>query len=539
MAARRLARQIPRGSYEVAWEPGLRVPAEDGSALVTDHYLPATGDARPAVLIRTPYGRGFPWDAIYGVALAEHGFHVVIQSCRGTAGSQGTFRWCHDEAADGLAALAWLREQQWFSGVLGTIGPSYLGYTQWALAAQAPPELKAAVVQVGMHRPYDAFYPGGVFALENALVGGVGTAYWRRGFLRMTAAGIRLQARFRRITRTLPLTKAFADAFGSHLPEAAQWLSHPEPGDPYWAQIDLTPSLDKVTVPTALIGGWDDLMLDQTLAAYGALRETGQQVSLLVGPWTHTSVMNEGGTATFGHSLDWLRTHLLGDGINEAPSPVRVHVSGSAEWLDLPDWPPPAQQRAFHLDQGGRLSAEPPGDALPSTVRYNPNDPTPSVGGPILGTRSGAKDNRALEGRPDVLTFTSDLLEHPLDVIGAVRAQLHVSASTPGAHVFARMCDVDAEGRSRNVCDGIIALGPRAPDQVAVVVAMSSTAHRFAPGHRIRLQVSGGAFPRFVRSTGSGEPFATTEALASTDITVWHDQSRPSALIVPVAGEAS
>jgi uncharacterized protein len=536
MALRRISRQIPRGPYDVAWEPGLAVPAADGSAMVTDHYLPVTSETRPTILVRSPYGRGFPWDALYGVALAEHGFHVVIQSCRGTAGSQGTFRWCRDETADGLAAVAWLREQRWFSGVLGTIGPSYLGYTQWALAAQAPPELRAAVVQVGMHKPYEVFYPGGVFALANALIAGVGTAHWQHGFLRMTAASVALQARYRRITRTLPLTRAFADAFGDGLPLAGEVLGHQDPDDPYWQQIDLTPSLPEVTVPTALAGGWDDLMLDQTIAQYRALRAAGQQVALLIGPWTHTSAMNEGGRDVFGYSLDWLRTHLVKDGVNEAPSPVRVRVGGSGEWLDLPDWPPPARQRSWHLDQGGRLRADPPGDAPPSTVRYDPNDPTPSIGGQVLGARAGAQDNRALEARPDVLTFTSEPLERPLQVIGAVRAQLHVSASKPGTHVFARLCDVDDRGRSRNVCDGIVALGPDVPDQVTAIVAMSSTAHQFAPGHRIRLQVSGGAFPRFARNTGTGESFATAKTLASTDITLWHDQSRDSALILPVAG---
>jgi uncharacterized protein len=92
---------------------------------------------------------------------------------------------------------------------------------------------------------------------------------------------------------------------------------------------------------------------------------------------------------------------------------------------------------------------------------------------------------------------------------------------------------VDAAGRSRNVTDGIVRLSPGATGPQAVTVPMSSTAHRFEPGHRLRLQVSGGAFPRYARNTGTGEPVATATGLVPTDIEVFHDQARPSALVLP------
>ena len=104
-------------------------------------------------------------------------------------------------------------------------------------------------------------------------------------------------------------------------------------------------------------------------------------------------------------------------------------------------------------------------------------------------------------------------------------------ASTGRAHIFARLCDVDPGGRSRNVTDGIIRVSP---GQDCVTVAMSSTAYQLGAGHRIRLQVSGGAFPRFARNTGAGEPLATATRLESTDIEVRHDGT--SALLLPVAG---
>jgi uncharacterized protein len=103
----------------------------------------------------------------------------------------------------------------------------------------------------------------------------------------------------------------------------------------------------------------------------------------------------------------------------------------------------------------------------------------------------------------------------------------------PGADGMIRLCDVDTAGRSRNVTDGIVRLSSGATEPQAVTVPMSSTAHRFEPGHRLRVQVSGGAFPRYARNTGTGEPLATAARLVSTDIEVYHDQARPSALVLP------
>ncbi len=81
--------------------------------------------------------------------------------------------------------------------------------------------------------------------------------------------------------------------------------------------------------------------------------------------------------------------------------------------------------------------------------------------------------------------------------------------------------------------DGILRLSPGALAEEAVTVPMSSTAHQFAPGHRLRLQVSGGAHPRSTRNTGAGEPLATATRLVPTGIEVYHDRGRPSALLLP------
>ena len=105
------------------------------------------------------------------------------------------------------------------------------------------------------------------------------------------------------------------------------------------------------------------------------------------------------------------------------------------------------------------------------------------------------RDNRALEARPDVATFTGPELDTDLEVVGRPVVELAHSSDNPHADVFVRICDVDAEGRSRNVSDGFVRLGPPDPVGQVVRVNLDAMAHRFAAGHRIRLLVAGGAHP--------------------------------------------
>ncbi len=535
--ARRLARELPPARCGVAWVPHLEVPGADGVTLLADHYVPLADEDRGTILVRTPYGRGFPWAHLYGVAFAEQGFHVLLQSCRGTGGSTGRHDPFHHEAADGQATVAWLRGQDWFTGRLGTIGASYLGYVQLALAEDPPPELKAAVVQVGISDPAAFVYPGGVFAFANVF-SAVAATFSGPGLLRATRALARLGLRWKRVSRLLPLSQAARQAFGEPVPYLEQCLDHEDPGDAYWREM--APDLSRWQVPTALQGGWWDGALDQTMAQYAALRANGCDVSLLIGPWSHSSAFSKDGLVRVSReALAWMTERLAGVGgtEDEPRAPVQVYVGGSAQWRDLEAWPPQEGTEAWYLNGNGELSREAQAGGreaqaggAESSFRYDPANPTPSVGGQLLSPAAGSRDNRAVEARPDVLVFTSQPLQAPLDVLGPVRATLHLRASHSHAHVFVRLCDVDTEGRSLNVTDGILRLGD---DTETVTVVMSSTAYRFAPGHRLRLQVSGGAFPRFARNTGTGEPLATATRLVPTDVVVYHDQARPSALLLP------
>jgi uncharacterized protein len=543
-------RQLPEPVCNVEVERAIEVPAGDGVTLRTDHYRPLIDGPRPTLLVRSPYGRGFPWDHLYGALFARQGFHVVIQSCRGTGGSGGDYEPFRGEGADGRAAVAWLRQQEWFSGALGTVGASYLGYTQWALAADPPPELGAMVVQVGFDDFHRLLYPGGAFALEATLVGTAAMLSMHRGFPRFLLAMARLLRHHRRVERTLPLINAYPAAFGRRVGYFEQWLAHPEPGDPYWAARRATAAAELIP-PASLLTGWSDVCLDATLALYRRLRDAGREVRLIVGPWNHTSGFNSDMPLFFGEALGWLRAHLCGDRSDLPQQPVRVHVGeigGPGHWRDLPDWPPPEMRaQHLHLHGDGTLAAEPPAHGAVSSLRFDPAAPTPSVGGPSMDSRkAGPQRNNKLEARADVLVFTSAALTEPLDVIGPVSIRLKARASSPHFDVFARLCDVDPQGRSWNVCDGLVRLGdsstavaagtgPGARQWSDITVPMSATAHRFRAGHRLRVQISGGAHPRFARNTGTAEALPTATRLVPVDIEIGHGASEPCVLTLPAA----
>ncbi|WP_329027861.1 CocE/NonD family hydrolase [Streptomyces sp. NBC_01423] len=524
-------RDLPAARHKVGVERGLTVPAADGSPLVTDHYFPRDGGDFPTLLVRSPYGRGVPWSPQYGMLFAEQGFHVVLQSCRGTGGSGGDFHLWRNEAADGLATVDWLREQPWFDGRLGTVGPSYLGYVQWTLALDPPPELKAMVVQVGLHDPYALFHTDGVLNLETALAVGVGMTYQHRGTGPFIRATLRLKRRLKDIVTARPLRGAHEAALGGDVPWLDDVMTHPDADDPYWQGASAGEAADRPGIPTALVTGWHDALVDQTFAQYARLRASGAEAALLVGPWTHTSALRQGWSEVFAESLAWLRAHLCDDPSDLRPTPVRLRTAGAdAAWQDLDAWPLTAATTAWYPTADGHLTRHPPTDTAPlAAFRHDPAAPTPSLGGPLLSTAAGARDNAVLESRDDVLTFTGPVLTEPVTLLGAVSATIGASADTGFADVFSRLCDVDAAGRSTNVCDGLAQVRTPGADPARVSVPMSVTAYRFAAGHRIRWQISAGAHPRYAPNPGTGSSRVETGEFVPVRVTVHAD----SALMLP------
>jgi putative CocE/NonD family hydrolase len=535
----------PTQTHDVVIQRDLRIPMRDGAVLLADHYAPRAGPPRPTVLVRSPYGRRGFWGWLYGRTYAERGFQVLIESVRGTFGSGGTFEPYQHERNDGVDTLAWLRAQPWYSGEVVTAGLSYLGYVQWALAADAGPDLRAisAVVTASDFAPKT--YPGGTFALGDLLNW---TYTISRQEERFGGLGMLLGAHDRAVARAasrLPLRESDVALLGRHVSFFQTFLEH-APGDEWWAPVDRSGDLARVTAPVQLIGGWHDIFLPWQLRDYELLRAAGHTPHLDIGPWTH------GQPASLGYalrqSLRWFRANLGDEPGAQRREPVRLFVMGAGEWREYASWPPSAARTdRWCLRPGGGLapasaSSDPPAGVLPSTYRYNPADPTPAVGGPALqASLAGAKDQRALESRADVLLFTSAPLERDLEVIGPVAADVYVRSSREHTDFFCKLCDVAPGGRSTNVCEGIVRLPTMAAMADAdgvlrVPIDLWPTAYRFRRGHRIRVQIASGAHPRYARNPGTGEPLATATKLLAAEQEVFHDAAHPSAILLPVIG---
>ena len=171
---------------------------------------------------------------------------------------------------------------------------------------------------------------------------------------------------------------------------------------------------------------------------------------------------------------------------------------------------------------GGLKEAVPPPRSTPTAFTYDPADPTPAVGGRVINpTIGGHRDNRRLEERSDVLTFTSTPLVEPLEVVGSPRVELVYETDNPRADFFVRLCEVRQDGRSINVSDGFTRLRPDQPNGT-IQLRLDAIAHRFNPGVRIRLQVSGGAHPRYARNLGTSEDPSTGTRLAPSRHVILH-----------------
>jgi putative CocE/NonD family hydrolase len=517
----------PPLTRDLVVQKDLRVPMPDGVELLADRWAPRVGgEALPTALIRCPYGRSGPlaWGMVR--PLAERGYQVLIQSTRGGFGSGGDFDPMRQERADGLATLQWVVKQPWFGDSIVLVGTSYMGYVQWAVADELPPEVKAMIPHVSESALTLEFLRKDGLSLETPFGWGVmvGSQERRWAILRQPFQAKRV----RRALDTLPLGKADVAAIGHRSDYIQDILAH-DADDAHWAEADHRHRVAKVTVPVSSIGGWYDIFLPGQLRDFQVLQEAGNPARLTIGPWAHIAFNN----AIFVEAVEFGLAHARGEQPPDR-APVRLFVTGQEAWRDFDSWPPsgyPAQR--FHLQPGGGLSGEPAGESEPDRYRYDPADPTPAVGGVRMTRDSGRVDNTALETRADVLTYTTDVLDEDVEVIGEVSAEIWFRSSLPCADVFVRLCDVDPSGLSSNVCDGLTSLSD-ADELSCATIRLWPTAHRFKRGHRIRVQVSSGAFPRYARNPGTGDPPATAVTLRAADQEVHHDPTHLSTVILPV-----
>ncbi|MGJ6964376.1 CocE/NonD family hydrolase [Streptosporangium sp. G11] len=534
--------KLNRPPLPIVAEHDTPMPVRDGTILRGDVYRPASDGPFPALLVRTPYGEGSFLMAPKIPAL-EAGFAVVLQHCRGRGSSDGEFRPWLDEGDDGYDTIGWITSQPWSNGEVVAFGMSYLAGCALQAAATRPPGLKAVIASMTPHDFYDGLkYHGGALALGSALNWGLLQAML--GLMHGMEAGEDVGAGFGALlpvlgdqaaaARTLPLRDIPAGPWWS------DWISHPT-RDAYWEELAETLRHDRIEVPVMHVGGWFDLFLAGTLENH---RRLGGP--LVIGPWSHGSASTGTGRLDFGFSasaqaamlpqrqMDFLR------GEDTGPA-VKIFVMGDNVWRDEEEWPPArAVDTRYHLHTGGLLSAEspsdaallpgsePPADAAPSTFTFDPRDPVPTTGGPLLlpdVTNVGPQDQRDVELRPDVLCFTTEALPSDVEVTGLLSVTLHAETSAVSTDWTAKLVDVHPDGRAMSVTDGIVRTSvPSGVHEIDLV----ATSQVFKTGHRIRVEISSSNFPRFDRNPGNGRTSAdSTEA----ELVVQHQTVFPDSYI--------
>jgi putative CocE/NonD family hydrolase len=526
--ASRLLRLPPATHPDLVQQADLPMTTSDGVVLLAHRWVPRgyENGGLPTLLMRSPYGRRGVM-AFEAPLLAERGYNVLIQSVRGTHGSGGTFEPFVHDRSDGAEALAWLHEQPWCDGAVGTWGGSYCGYTQLATAASVGSELLSAmVIDVSSADLRCLFKPYGAFTLDSAggWVYGLdpgGTRKPLASIRHMLSGGdVKKQARAH-----LPLREADLLLAGKEQPFFRDWVDSSLVSS-YWDHLDVRTGHVAQHAPIAIHAGWFDIFAPGQLEDASALLETGRDVRVVVGPWHHAGGM----APRFRDTLRHFDQALRGAPAPTDRRPVRVQLYGDKRWWALSTWPAPSQQHEWFLTADRRLDAESPGATGKVEWVDDPADPAPSRGGAVL-QGGGAKDNADRESRPDVITFTSPPLDADFVVLGTPRVTARAGADVESYDVVVRLCLVDEKGVSRNVSDGMQRVDGGDAD---VDITMWPIGVRVRRGERLRLQVAGSLHPMWARNLHTGEDpgKGTTSVVAHQSLLL--GEAAPAVLELPV-----
>lgn len=497
-------------AYDSVVHPNVSISTRDGVLLAADVYLPAHNGSTlkgtfPAIVERTPYLKDTTRYAQRGHWYARHGYAVVINDVRGRGSSEGTWYPFAREAPDGYDVVEWVAEQPWCTGQVGTMGASYAGSDQSALATLNPPHLAAQVIGQGTSNYHvSSLRQGG--ALEQRFI--------RYAFrMARTSREAAADADLRRILDDADLR--VSDLFGPPLrfrpgrtalrllPHYEQWawdiLTHGVYDD-YWLQRGYT--IDKywkehADVPTLFQSGWYDTYPRGAIANFlGLTAHKSSPMRLVLGPWRHGEQAPEDSTSgdvEFGIDsplttydemrLRFFDQHLKGmhTGLSKEPI-VRYFVMGGQKgrppadlgarlwhggrWETADNWPPPEYtETPLYLHADGSLQmGQPPGNTEPTRYTYDPTKPVPTAGGSISASEdilpSGGFDQRGqpdrffghddtlpIASRPDVISFETAPLKSPLEIAGPVEVLLFAASSALDTDFTAKLLDVYPHGR--------------------------------------------------------------------------------------------
>jgi putative CocE/NonD family hydrolase len=543
---------------KITMEFDVPVPMRDGTILMADITRPVGDGPFPVLIERTPYGKSYRhnvgFEAIEG-ALA--GFIVVRQDGRGSGTSQGEWMPWKFEREDGYDTIAWAATLPGSSGRVGSFGSSYTGSTQWSSAIAGAPALAAMVAMVTWSDPENGLqFRGG--AVELGL-----SAWW---------GVFQALGHFHKVYPpevALPKTVQAFDDFANikerfwELPSAAQPffvdLGMPDIGvDRAFEDRSTTEDsrvtgrFAEITAPSLNMAGWFDCFQQGSLDNYIGMRAQGVTTRLIVAPWSHTDVipgatMGRIGDVNFGPAsltiggepsskvhFDWY-DHWLKDGPATAAhqSGVLIFVMGANQWRAEPDWPlARAVTTPLYLGAEASLSWEgPSSSAGKSEYTYDPANPVITCGGNIMigaDYPGGPLDQRVAEARDDVLVFTTAPLEQDTEITGRISATLFAVTDGPSTDWVVRLCEVDAEGVSRNIVDGITRVHTEAGRVDEITIDLWSTSILIKAGHKLRVHVTSSNFPRWDRNLNTGEPENVGTTIRVAQQRILHDSEHPS-----------
>jgi putative CocE/NonD family hydrolase len=565
------ARVRAANSYEVTIERGVPIKMRDGVTLRADICRPKADGKFPLLLTRTPYDKNRTVD--FCLKAAARGYVVVAQDVRGRYASEGDWYPFKYESQDGYDTVEWAAALPYSNGKVGMFGGSYVGATQYLAAIAKPPHLAGICPDVTASNYHDGWaYQGGAFEqwFDES---------WTTGLAENTISRREeFDSDVVRWTPTLPLLSypVFEAPSATGLaPYFTDWLRHPNYDD-YWKPWSIEDHYAQIQVPVLSLGAWYDIFLGGTLRNYARLKNEagteaarrGQRLMIYVGGHAGGSTEKKVGAVDFGDKLPfdleevtlrWYDSLLKGivNGLDHE-KPVKIFVMGKNNWREEDDWPlERAKATRYYLRSttpanglqgGGTLSTAAPAAENPDQYVYDPNDAVPTIGGPLccqpLPTGVGPQDQRSAEARGDVLVFSSPAFTQNTEVTGPISLDLYVSSSAVDTDFTGKVVDVWPNGFAQNLTEGILRLryrnSPERPELgnpgeiYHITVDLWATSNVFLPGHKLRLEVSSSNFPRFDRNLNTGEDQARgTHMIKATNV-IYHDKSRPSALVLPI-----
>jgi len=551
----------------VTVEVNLPARMRDGVTLRGNVYRPDGDGPWPTLLARTPYSKDSPFMLMMfdPVRAARDGFMVVVQDTRGRFESEGEWTPFRHERLDGYDSVEWAARLPGSNGRVGMYGDSYLGSTQWMAAVEQPPSLAAISPSLTWCDPLD-----GLFARGGALELGLAVPWTlSTGASHLARLSASTGDGDQRLETLIDDYDALAGTgywelpagempvlYRHGLPDIGTFAMLHDAAVPTWCRV--RGQHDQVTVPSLNTAAWYDIFLQGTLDNYSAMASLGRPARLVVGPWTHATGMDAIGQQCFGVragrigggmpgvgdmtdlQLRWFRSHLLASSALDGAmpeAPVRIFVMGRNEWRDETSWPPErARVERWFLGSGGTLAPGPPvGNDAVTEFLYDPADPAPTIGGHTVMSPAfpaGPFDQALVEARHDVCLFTSEPLSAELEVTGRVRVVLNAESSAPSTDWVARLCDVHPDGRSFNLCDGILRLSEGAAVRRPVEIDLWSTSNVFLPGHRLRVHVTSSSFPRWDRNLNTGDQSSARIEVARQRL--HHRPEQPSWIELPV-----